>query len=214
MGEYYGILQAISDILSIITITLCLVMKVPQILNLVKVKSVKGISINGLMLELSSYSVVASYNYCNGYALLSYMEYPIIIFQEIILIFLVLKYMDLLNVVSAGLFGLYLAIFGGFLSGILPAPILTLLVPLTTPVSASSKVVQLLAILRAKDSTSISAITWVISAFTNLTRIYTIYMDSADINLLCNFGVSVFLSSSILAATLYYKNPQTKEKAQ
>ncbi|XP_071438596.1 solute carrier family 66 member 3 [Hetaerina americana] len=214
MGEYYGILQAISDILSVITITLCLVLKVPQILNLMKVKSAKGISMNGLMLELSSYSVMASYNYCNGYALLSYMEYPIIIFQEIILIFLVLKYMDLLNVISAGLFGIYAAVFGGFIFGLFPPQILTMLVPLTTPVSASSKVVQLLAILRAKDSRSISTTTWALSAFTNLTRVYTIYMDSADLNLLSNFGISVLLSSSILAAAIYYKNPQMKEKAQ
>ncbi|KAG8231712.1 hypothetical protein J437_LFUL018956 [Ladona fulva] len=349
MGDYYGVAHLIADILSVLTITLCLVLKVPQILNLIKVKSAKGLSMNGLMLELSSYSVMASYNYCNGYALLSYMEYPIIIFQEIILIYLVLKYMDLLNAVSAGLFGLYLAVFGGFLFGIIPPQILTFLVPLCTPVSASSKVVQLLAILRAKDSTSISITTWCLSAFTNLnhtknmdfqnrpggktggggvaswsetnrdrrerlrqlaletidlnkdpyfmknhlgsyecklcltlhnnegsylahtqgkkhqanlarraakeakespaqpapekprvepkkfvkigrpgyrvtkqrdqetgqqTRVYTIFMDSADLNLLGNFGISVLLSSSIVAAALYYRNPQEKEKAQ
>jgi hypothetical protein len=52
--------------------------------------------------------------------------------------------------------------------------------PLTTPVSASSKVVQLLAILRAKDSQSISAMTWVISAFTNLSKSFLLFFLHAS----------------------------------
>lgn len=39
-----------------------------------------------------------------------------------------------------------------------------------TPISASSKVVQLLAILRAKNAESVSPLTWFISAFTNLSK--------------------------------------------
>lgn len=48
-----GLIQIISDTLSIITIVLCLVMKLPQILNLQKVKSSKGINLFALLLELS-----------------------------------------------------------------------------------------------------------------------------------------------------------------
>lgn len=49
----YSILQAISDFLSIITITLCLVLKVPQIINLIRIKNAHGLNIVGLMLELT-----------------------------------------------------------------------------------------------------------------------------------------------------------------
>lgn len=40
---------------------------------------------------------MTSYNYTNGYSLLSYLEYPIILVQEYILIFLVLKYLNKIN---------------------------------------------------------------------------------------------------------------------
>lgn len=39
-----------------------------------------------------------------------------------------------------------------------------------TPIGASSKIVQLLEILRTKDSESVSVLTWFISAFTNLSK--------------------------------------------
>lgn len=39
-----------------------------------------------------------------------------------------------------------------------------------TPISASSKIVQLLAILQAKNAESVSPLTWFISAFTNLSK--------------------------------------------
>jgi solute carrier family 66, member 3 len=47
------ILHTISDVLSIITISLCLILKVPQILNLYKLKSAKGMNLPGLFLELT-----------------------------------------------------------------------------------------------------------------------------------------------------------------
>ena len=44
-----------------------------------------------------------------------------------------------------------------------------------TPISASSKIVQLMAILRAKNADSVSVLTWFISTFTNLSKYF--YFD-------------------------------------
>uniref|UniRef100_A0A6M2DY52 Putative pq-loop repeat-containing protein 3 isoform x2 n=1 Tax=Xenopsylla cheopis TaxID=163159 RepID=A0A6M2DY52_XENCH len=95
-------------------------------------------------------------------------------------------------------------------SDVLPRTVLGILVPMCTPIGASSKIVQLLEILRTKDSESVSVLTWFISAFTNLTRIYTIYMDSADLTLLGNFIISTTLSTSVMCAAMFYK--KTSEK--
>ncbi|CAB3375773.1 Hypothetical predicted protein [Cloeon dipterum] len=202
------ILQMISDTLSIITISLCLILKVPQIINLYKLKSAKGMNLPGLFLELTSYTVMTCYNYCNGYSLMSYMEYPIILVQELVLIFLVLKYKNLVNTTSIAGFGVYLAVLAAFGLKIVPTVILSILAPLCTPISASSKIVQLVALIRSKDSESISVLTWFLSAFTNFSRIFTIYLDSADLTLLTNFAISTFLSTSMMLATIYYKNPK------
>ncbi|XP_018342815.1 PREDICTED: PQ-loop repeat-containing protein 3 [Trachymyrmex septentrionalis] len=205
-----SLLQQFADLLSLITIGMCFVLKIPQILKLVSVKSADEMSMIGLLLELTSYTIMTSYNYTNGYSLLSYLEYPIILVQEYILIFLVLKYLSRINMWSFLCAMIYFALSSCLLLGIVPKVILTLLAPMCTPISASSKVVQLLAILRAKNAESVSPLTWFISAFTNLTRVFTIWMDSADILLLGNFIISVLLSSSIMFSALYYRSHPLK----
>ncbi|XP_054012787.1 solute carrier family 66 member 3 [Hylaeus anthracinus] len=204
-------LQQFADLLSLITIGMCFVLKIPQILNLYNAKSAKGISIASLLLELVSYTVMTSYNYTNGYSFLSYMEYPVILFQEYIMFFLVLKYLNKINLVAALSAVLYFTITICFALRVIPAGVLTFLASLCTPISMSSKVIQLLAIVRAKNADAVSPITWFISAFTNLTRVFTIWLDSADILLLGNFTISVLLSSSIMFAAIYYRWHRIKQ---
>ncbi|XP_053673236.1 solute carrier family 66 member 3 [Anopheles nili] len=203
-----GILYVIADLLSIVTIASCLVSKVPQIQTVRQLHSAKGLSVNGLLMELCSYTVTMLYNYTNGYAFLSYLEYPILLLQEYVLVYYVLRYESLLNQRAYQFTGLYVAVFIGFATAIIPTSILMMLVPFTTPVGATSKVMQLIAILRSKDSQSVSLITWGISAFTNSTRIYTIMLDSGDKMLLANFGISTLLSTLVLLAAWYYKKPK------
>ncbi|XP_076679951.1 solute carrier family 66 member 3 [Andrena cerasifolii] len=205
------LLQLFADFLSLVTIGLCFVLKIPQILNLLSAKSADQISILGLLLELTSYTVMTSYNYTNGYSVLSYLEYPVILLQEYILIFLVLKYLKKINIFSASAAVFYFAISTCFALQIIPKVVLTFLAPMCTPISVSSKIVQLLAIFRAKNADTVSPITWFISAFTNLTRVFTIWMDSADILLLGNFTISVILSSSIMFTAIHYRWHRVKQ---
>lgn len=169
------------------------------------IKSAAQMSILSLLLELTSYTVMTSYNYTNGYSILSYMEYPIILAQEYILIFLVLKYTNRINIWSIIVSVAYFILATCFIVQVVPKVVLTILAPMCTPISASSKVIQLLAIIRAKNADSVSPTTWFISAFTNLTRVFTIWMDSADILLLGNFIISVILSSSVMFSAIYFR---------
>lgn len=48
-----GALMIVSYVVSLLTIGLCLVLKVPQIINLYQVKNANAMSIKSLMLELT-----------------------------------------------------------------------------------------------------------------------------------------------------------------
>ena len=76
---------------------------------------------------------------------------------------------------------------------------------------AASKIMQLLEIIKSQNAKSVSVLTWFLSFFTNVTRIYTIYMDSADTYLLLNFCISSILSGAIMCSAYYF---QQKEKAK
>ncbi|XP_063708009.1 solute carrier family 66 member 3 [Culicoides brevitarsis] len=207
MGQ--GILYIISDILSLLTISTCIYCKVPQIQSVRSLRSAEGLSVTGLLMETCSYTVSMLYNYVNRYALLNYLEYPILLLQEYVLVYYVLLYKGILDGRNCKIFiGIYWLVAFFFAFNVLPAWILVVLLPFTTPVSATSKVLQLVEILRTKESETVSLMTWFISAFSNATRIYTVMLDSGDAMLLANFTVSTVLSSLVLLAAWYYKKPK------
>lgn len=70
---------------------------------------------------------MTSYNYTNGYAVLSYLEYPIILIQEYILIFLVLKYLNKINMWALVCSIIYFTLSSCLLFEIVPKVVLTLL---------------------------------------------------------------------------------------
>lgn len=81
-----------------------------------------------LLLELGSYSTTMSYNFVRGYSYLSYLEYPILLAQEYVLIYFVLKYNNLVNSRTTVYAILYIIICGLFLTQIIPPSVLTLMV--------------------------------------------------------------------------------------
>lgn len=68
-------------------------------------------------------------------------------------------------------------------------------------------------IVSTKKAASVSILTWQLSVFTNVTRIFTVYVDSADSLILANFTISSFCSLSVLLAALYYQQDK-REKSK
>lgn len=123
-----GFLYVLADLLSIVTIASCLISKVPQIQTVRSLQSATGLSVNGLLMELASYTVTMLYNFTNGYAFLSYLEYPILLVQEYVLVYFVLKYSSMLGQRAYLWAGLYGILFFGFATGLIPSSVLMMLV--------------------------------------------------------------------------------------
>ncbi|XP_071542386.1 solute carrier family 66 member 3 [Panulirus ornatus] len=193
------------------TIGLCGFMKVPQIMKIIKAKSVQGLSLASLLLELTSYSIMLSYNVYSAYAFSTYFEYPLMVIQDVVMLGVFLTFTGRLSplvVLPAAAFS-YFAY--SIASGSLPSSLITTLVSLCTPISASSKVVALLTIIRSKNSATVSIPSWSISAYTCVTRLFTIYVESADPALLMNFGTSFILNLCIITAAVFYKPREKKD---
>ncbi|XP_050360817.1 uncharacterized protein LOC126780393 isoform X2 [Nymphalis io] len=102
----------------------------------------------------------------------------------------------------------------GFVFEILPREILSYLVPLCTPLSGSAKVTYIYGIIKAANADAVSLTTWIISVLTNISRLFTVYVDSADTKLMINFLVSTILSAGVLATAFYYQRYTSKLKVQ
>ncbi|XP_041987287.1 solute carrier family 66 member 3 [Aricia agestis] len=200
------VVQIFAHILSTITILSCLFLKVPQIMHIRKKMSAQGIYVQAMLMEITGFSITTLYNYTNGYNMMTYLEYPIILTQIYVLLYFTLKYKGLLEspVVPFATVS-YVGAVIAFALNILPKDILSFLVPFCTPLSGFAKVTYIYGIIKAGNADAVSLTTWIISVLTNMSRLFTVYVDSADLNLMFNFTVSSLLSSGVLFTAIYYQ---------
>ncbi|XP_014452793.1 solute carrier family 66 member 3 isoform X3 [Alligator mississippiensis] len=74
------------------TLVLCALLKLPQLRAVLAARSARGLSLHSLALELAGFLVFLRYQIYYGYPLLTYLEYPILVAQDVILLLCVLHY--------------------------------------------------------------------------------------------------------------------------
>ncbi|CAH0716254.1 unnamed protein product, partial [Brenthis ino] len=208
-------IEILAIFISTLTVLSCLFLKVPQIIYIKKKQSAEGIYIQAMLMEITGFTITTLYNYTNQYSVMTYLEYPIILLQIYVLLYYVLKfrgfiYAPIVLVTTVAYFTTTL----GFAFGLFPKDILLYLVPFCTPLSGSAKVTYMYGIIKAANADAVSLTTWIISVLTNLSRLFTVYVDSGDKTLMINFLVSTLLSSGVLFSALYYQMYPTKKKTQ
>ncbi|NXO72143.1 PQLC3 protein, partial [Phainopepla nitens] len=119
--------------------------------------------------SLFSFLVFLRYQIYYDYPLETFLEYPIIIAQDVILLFCIMYFS---GKVKRALF--YALVFWGMWYMLtLKKWIIDLAMNLCTFISAASKLVQLQHFWRTKDSGQASALTWGMSAYTCASKLQT-----------------------------------------
>ncbi|XP_014066498.2 solute carrier family 66 member 3 [Salmo salar] len=183
------------------TLFVCMVLKFPQIFVLMRAKSTTGVSLNSLLLELTGFIVFVTYQMYYDYPPPTYLEYPILIAQDVILLLLILHYNGSLKQSL-----IYAVVFvGGWQLLTVQKWIIDLAMSLCTFISAGSKFAQLQCLWQSKDSGQVSALSWGMATYTCFARIYTTSVTTGDMQVLVRFIVMALLNSWVLASVLYYR---------
>jgi len=197
------------------TVLLTAFCKVPQICKVHKAKAPGGVSMRAVMIELTGYMITMSYFIAGRYQLISYLEYPALVTQDVVLLGLLLCYGCrefsplVLGLYASGLVTLATVM----TSGLLPGAAMSLLATSATPISAMSKIVLLRSIISRGSSEGISLLSWFLSAYTCLTRVLTVFVESSDLALLTNFCVSTGLNLALIVVVwAYAPAPKPKEE--
>ncbi|KYO33007.1 solute carrier family 66 member 3 isoform X2 [Alligator mississippiensis] len=186
------------------TLVLCALLKLPQLRAVLAARSARGLSLHSLALELAGFLVFLRYQIYYGYPLLTYLEYPILVAQDVILLLCVLHYSGKMEHVLP-----YIAIFvGGWYLLTLQKWIIDLAMNLCTLISAASKLAQLRCLWQTRDSGQVSALTWSMSAFTCATRIFTTVMTTNDLMVLVRFVIMLVLNIWVTTTILRYRKTE------
>ncbi|XP_045404999.1 solute carrier family 66 member 3 [Lemur catta] len=188
------------------TLAVCAALKLPQISAVLAARSARGISLSSLLLELAGFLVFLRYQCHYGYPPLTYLECPIVIAQDVILLLCVFHFNG--NVKQAAP---YIAVLVcSWFTLTLQKWIIDLAMNLCTFISAASKFAQLQCLWRTRDSGAVSALTWSLSAYTCATRIVTTLMTTNDFTILIRFVIMLALNIWVTATVLRYRKTVIK----
>ncbi|XP_010627429.1 solute carrier family 66 member 3, partial [Fukomys damarensis] len=165
-----------------------------------------GLSLPSLLLELAGFLVFLRYQCYYGSPVITYLEYPILIAQDVVLLLCIFHFNGDVKQVAP-----YLAVclLSWFILGLHKGAI-DLAMNLCTLVSAASKFMQLQYLWKTQDSGTASALSWGLSAYTSAARIITTSMTTNDLTVLIRFVIMLALNIWVTATVLQYRKPAAK----
>ena len=206
------LLMQISRLLSYTVVVLSVFMKLPQVKAILVSGSTKGINLRTYWMEIGTYLIGFSYGYVHGYHISIYAEVGLLAIQSASIIALVIYY-DKIWTLENAVWTLSIAIFFGLsLLEIMPLALLSLFLSLTIPLSVVSKLAQMMTIHQLKSRGNVSILTWSLASYGCLARLFTVYVEVKDMQILLNFFVSFVLNTVVVIQCLYFDNKSNKVK--
>ncbi|ODM88032.1 Mannose-P-dolichol utilization defect 1 protein [Orchesella cincta] len=190
-----------------------LLVKVPQIVKILRAKSATGITLLSVVMELFAITSTMSYSYVSGFPFSAWGEACFLGFQTAIVAVLVL----LFNY-GSGLLGLsFLVAYGAsiyaLISGLTPLDTLWSMQAANVPVIVISKLLQAYTNFRNKSTGQLSAITIFMLLFGSAARIFTSIQETGDQIIIINYAAATFVNALIATQILWYWNSAGKKKA-
>ncbi|KAF7315908.1 Mannose-P-dolichol utilization defect 1 protein-like protein [Mycena indigotica] len=181
------------------------IMKVPQLLLIVKAKSARGLSLPAYLLETLSYAITLVYSHRNGFPFSTYGENLFLTLQNIAITLLIILYAPRSassdKTPSAIMTFLALSVF--FLGTALAPPSILALLQLTTlPLSLFSKLPQIRQNYSAQSTGQLSAFAVISQVAGTAARLFTTATEVSDPIIVAGFGLALVLNL-ILGAQLW-----------
>ncbi|KAJ6507194.1 hypothetical protein C8R47DRAFT_1037023 [Mycena vitilis] len=179
------------------------IMKVPQLLLIVRAKSARGLSLGAYILETLSYAITLEYAYRNEFPFSTYGENLFLTIQNVLITLLIIMYAPRRTdktanavIASLGMLVFLLAV------SLIPLPMLALLQLTTLPLSLFSKLPQIRQNHRAQSTGQLSAFAVVSQVLGCSARLFTTAMEVNDRIVAAGFALALVLNL-VLGAQLW-----------
>lgn len=196
---------ALSKFLGYSVVALAAVVKLPQIIKVLKASSVQGLSILSFVTELITQTATFSYSAARGFPFSAWGESVIKASQTSLIVVLCFYFTN--RRLAAVLFPfLYCAVVYVLVSGITPMDVLVKLVSLNIPFLCISRVSQIATNFRNGHTGQLSFIMVLMLLYSHGVRIFTTLQETGDKYILAIFTTSTIFNITMVAQILYYWN--------
>ncbi|CAL8127303.1 unnamed protein product [Orchesella dallaii] len=212
-GDEKCVKYTLSKGLGVAIIAGSLLVKVPQIVKILRAKSATGITLLSVVMELFAITSTMSYSYVSGFPFSAWGEACFLGVQTAIVAVLVL----LFNY-GSGLLGLsFLVAYGAsvyaLVSGLTPLDTLWSMQAANVPIIITSKLLQAYTNFKNKSTGQLSAITIMMLLFGSAARIFTSIQETGDQIIIINYAAATFVNALIASQIVYYWNSAGKKRA-
>lgn len=200
---------ALSKVLGYLIIAGAVLVKLPQIIKIVKSKSAEGISFAAICLELFAISSMLAYSLAYEFPFTTWGDSFFLMIQVSIISGLVLYYKGRVMQSVAFMIFYYITLYI-LTSGITPVTVLAALQASNMPAVVIAKLIQALECYRNGHSGQLSAITVFLTTLGSVARIFTSMQETGDQLVITTYIVGTFANGLIAFQILYYWNATNK----
>jgi len=199
-------------LLSVVCIIVTGFSKIPQIIELYRADCVGGFSESSLHLMLISNCLQTGFYIAESYPLLIYLEYPLLIAQELVLLFLAGRLSSSTTTALQHILG-YLLLTTLVSVGLLPKALVLLILSLNIPLGLSSKVAQVADIRKADSSEGVSSLPFLINLSTRVARLVTTFTSGVapEPLLIINSVIQMTANACVIAVIQLFRNQKAKQ---
>ena len=204
----------ISKGLSIGIVLMSFTLKLPQIISMLKSKSIEGLSYISIYSEIITFLFSCLYSYHKEYPFMTYGESVIILVQNVIILLLCWKYdkdqsSDRKNFffVAVCMIISYFCLKGNYVNDYMWYLIGSSGIPLVS----ISRISQIIISFRDKSTGPLSAFTFLMNIAGSVSRIFTSIKETGDIIIIISYVYSSLLSLIILIQIIYYSRKGKEE---
>ena len=199
------------------SISLCIILgsilvKVPQLINIIRAKSGAGLDLYAIALGMITYSISFGYNVKKGYPVSSYGENMMLLVQDAWIMILCMYYSNELN----GMFWMACAGFGSWLGalawGSVSGDVLDVLKVVSIPMFSFSRVIQIRRNYLNGSTGQLSAITLLLQFGGSAARVLTTLAETKDTLELLGYVAGVATNGILLFQIFYYARKSEKKE--
>ncbi|XP_032689408.1 mannose-P-dolichol utilization defect 1 protein homolog isoform X2 [Odontomachus brunneus] len=190
-----------------------LLVKIPQIVKILRNKSGEGINIFSVLLDLFAITTMVSYSFINGFPFSAWGDGVFLGLQTLAIAVLVMHYNGETAKAIASLFA-YVAVVFAANSGATPIYILLACQAINIPIVLISKLMQAWTNYSNGNTGQLSAATIFMLFFGSLARIFTSIQETNDATMITMYVCSTLANGIIVVQLFYYWNVDVKSKVK
>jgi mannose-P-dolichol utilization defect protein 1 len=203
MPETDVLATLMSRILGLAIVLMSCIIKLPQIITLLRSKSAQGLSLTGFETELVAYTLTFSYGLHFSLPFSGYGESILMSAQDLVLLALIYKYAKTPFSHVATVVSFYMGGLAVLLSGQLGDEIMQALSAASFVTIMFARIPQIYANFKNGNTGQLSIFSYIITVFGGSVRIFTSYQDNAGVTMVVGYIISTSMNFIIALQILF-----------